>query len=316
MRVNGIPVRCIVMSYAKTRTNPKRFRSLVGMDIEHFDALLPYFSEAHDQYFRQRQLGGKPRAGVRQPRIYKNSPLPGIEERLWFICYYLKNNMTQAALAHHFDMEEGNCNLWIHTLYGILCNALREAGYMPASTMKELKAAYRDLSPQILSVLLHDGTEREIPRPSDPRLQQECYSGKKKKHTLKNAVISSFLGAIIFVSATFCGKTHDKRIADSEYFFPSESMVMQDTGYQGYRGDWETAQPVKKTGGKELQQYEKDFNRFVSSKRVRVEHHIGSAKILRIVKDECRVRKEVFRNSVFHVAAAFHNLRLGVKLHV
>jgi hypothetical protein len=39
-------------------------------------------------------------------------------------------------------------------------------------------------------VLLHDGTEREIPRPVDDELQKDRYSGKKKKHTFKNAVIT------------------------------------------------------------------------------------------------------------------------------
>ena len=68
--------------------------------------------------------------------------------------------------------------------------------------------------------LIHDGTEREIPRPSDPELQKEYYSGKKKRHTVKNAVITCLAGFILFASLTVEGKMHDKRIADECTLFP------------------------------------------------------------------------------------------------
>jgi len=35
----------------------------------------------------------------------------------------------------------------------------------------------------------HDGTERRIVRPQDAAEQKECYSGKKKDHTVKNTMI-------------------------------------------------------------------------------------------------------------------------------
>lgn len=62
----------------------------------------------------------------------------------------------------------------------------------------------------IQPVLLHDGIEREIPRPVDADVQEEQYSGKKKRHTVKNAVVITASCLILFVSQTVCGKTHDK----------------------------------------------------------------------------------------------------------
>jgi hypothetical protein len=35
----------------------------------------------------------------------------------------------------------------------------------------------------------HDGTERPINRPQDPEEQELYYSGKQKRHTLKNDVV-------------------------------------------------------------------------------------------------------------------------------
>lgn len=316
MRVhtNAGVIRYIIMSYEKNRNTGAVFRALTGVDVRDFDLLLPYFRDAHDKYFRYHQLGGKPRKGIRPPVIYKTSPLPSVEDRLYFILYYLKNNPTQQLMADHFDMEKGNCNVWIHTLYGILTEALSEMGVTPASSSKDLALLYRRLNDEDLSVLIHDGTEREIPRPQDNDHQRDTYSGKKKRHTLKNGIVTTFMGAILFVSPTVSGKTHDKRIADDFYFFPEKSYVIQDTGYLGYKGDWDTFMPFKKPRGGQLDEYHKKFNRTVSSHRVRIEHYIGSAKILRTVKDECRLRKNRVPETVMHVAAAIHNLRLGVKL--
>lgn len=72
----------------------------------------------------------------------------------------------------------------------------------------------------VVHELSHDGTEREIPRPSDPDLQKEHYSGNKNKHTVKNAVITCMAGLILFASLSVEGKRHDKSIADEMYSLP------------------------------------------------------------------------------------------------
>ena len=58
----------------------------------------------------------------------------------------------------------------------------------------------------VVHELIHDGTEREIPRPSDPELQKEYYSGKKKKHTVKNVVIICMASFILFANPTVEGE--------------------------------------------------------------------------------------------------------------
>src|SRR5262249_17970280 len=61
----------------------------------------------------------------------------------------------------------------------------------------------------------HDGTERRIVRPQDPAEQTECYSGKKKDHTVKNVLLVNALLVILFLSDTHGGRTHDLRIAEA-----------------------------------------------------------------------------------------------------
>jgi hypothetical protein len=303
------------MNYKEYQNNEKSFRSLTGLSTGDFQELLPCFAAVHNDYFSSYDMSGKYRDNRRRFIIYKNSPLPTIEERLFFILVYLKNNPLQEYHAACFGMDQKHCNRFIHTLYRILEQCLAEAGVMPAEKQKEFQKLLGQQSKgESLPVLLHDGTEREIPRPVDEEEQRENYSGKKKKHTLKNAVIITACCLILFVSPTVSGKVHDKTIADTMYGFPSPCILYQDTGYQGYRPEGVSiVQPIKKPKGRELTPEEKEYNRKVSSYRIRVEHTIGSAKRMRIVKDECRLRANNFVSRIFRTCAALHNFRIKYK---
>ena len=81
-----------------------------------------------------------------------------------------------------------------------------------------------------------DGTERRRQRPKNPEKQALFYSGRKKKHCDKNVVIVNTRGKRIdYLSQTYPGKTHDKRIADEEGIsYPPAATVYKDTGFQGY----------------------------------------------------------------------------------
>jgi hypothetical protein len=303
------------MKYTDYQNNEKSLRSLSGLSVEQFKELLPYFADAHQEYFSQYDMTRTFRNNRRSFTVYKNSPLPSVEERLFFILVYLKNNPLQEYHAACFDMDQKHCNSFIHVLYRILELCLHDAGVMPAESQKKfseiLKAPVRETDE--LPVLLHDGTEREIPRPVNSDEQKENYSGKKKKHTVKNAIVITACCLILFVSPTVCGKMHDKKIADTMYSFSYACRLYQDTGYQGYKPEGVVIfQPIKKPRGRGLTEEEKEYNRKISSFRVRVEHAIGSVKHMRIVKDECRLRTDNFVRRIFRTCAAMHNFRIKI----
>jgi hypothetical protein len=303
------------MKYIDYQNNKKGFRSLTGFSHEQFIALLPCFEEAHNEHLSRYDMNGKYRNGRRSFVIYQNSPLPTIADRMFFILVYLKNNPLQEYHAACFNMDQKHCNSFIHVLYHILEQCLRDADVMPAKTQKEFETLFKEQFSEddVLPVLLHDGTEREIPRPVDEDEQQENYSGKKKKHTVKNAVVITACCLILYVSPSVCGKMHDKKIADTMYAFPYPCQLYQDTGYQGYKPDGVTIfQPIKKPHGGNLTKKEKVHNREISSYRVRVEHAIGGVKRMRIVKDECRLRTGNFVQRIFRTCAAIHNFRIKI----
>lgn len=281
--------------------------SMTGLVKTDFDRLLSFFESAHDRYLSRREMGGKVKKCVRRFVIYKNSPLADHAERLCFILYYFKHNPIQEAQADIFDMEQAQCNEYIHGLGKILAQALELANAMPATT----NGAFQELANKLQAKeLLHDGTEREVPRPQNQDAQKDLYSGKKKKHTVKNAVIATMLGAILYVSPNYAGPVHDKRMAE-DYTIPPSFVLWQDTGYQGYAPEGVTVvQPTKKPKGGELSEEQRHENRSISSIRVRIEHFIGGVKRFRIVKDECRAYKDNFRQTVFATCAGLYNFRV------
>ena len=302
------------MKFLDWQNSDTRFRAMTGYDLCEFNNLLPYFEVAHDEYLSRYYLNGKPRKGQRSHVIYGNSPLPCVEERLAFILSYLKLNPIQEHHADTFSMTQKQCFEFVHGLHVILQRALKQAGVVPADNDTSLQEVLSKADFSEKKLLLHDGTEREIPRPVDAELQKDKYSGKRKKHTVKNAVIIAACCLIVYVSRTFSGRIHDKTIADHAYTIPAGYTLVQDTGYQGYQPEGvKIIQPQKKPRGKELTEEQKSSNRQISSYRVRVEHAIGGTKRYRIVKDECRLRKNHFVDDVLLYCAALHNFRLKTR---
>ena len=235
------------MKYIDWQITQERFLAMTGYTVEEFNALLPFFTEAHDEYLRHYTLKGKPRSGQRTHVIYANSPLNCHAERLAFILSYKKLNPLQEHHADTFSMTQKQCNEFVHGLYEVLQRALQYADVVPANDDKEFAEMLSKEEFSQDQLLPDDGTEREIPRPIDYEFQRDNNSGKKKKHTVKNAVITTACCTVLFVSQTFSGKVHDKTIADESYTIPAGYTLMQDTGYQGYRPEGVTIiQPQKK----------------------------------------------------------------------
>ena len=85
----------------------------------------------------------------------------------------------------------------------------------------------------------------------------------KKSHTIKNVLIAAKDKRILFLSHTYAGSVHDKKIADeADIAFEQAITLLQDTGFQGFQPTNATIiQPVKKPRGKELTQEQKQENK-------------------------------------------------------
>lgn len=129
---------------------------------------------------------------------------------------------------------------------------------------------------------------------------------------MKNLLLVDAPLTILFLSETAAGRVHDKRLADTTpYPLPAGSQLLQDLGFLAFTlPQVEILMPTKKPRGYELTREQKEANREVARRRVRIEHVNSSVKRCRIVKDTLRLLKAGMRDLVMELCCALHNFRL------
>jgi DDE superfamily endonuclease/Helix-turn-helix of DDE superfamily endonuclease len=298
-----------MIKYAELVKKPSLFQSFTGLRIEAFHELLPAFEKAYkdDLARREAQKGG---VRQRQPGGGRRGLIAEIADKQVFILVYFRFYPVQVLQGFLFGLSQPQANEWIHRLTPLLNEALGYEQQLPARRTDAIEALLKacpDLE------FLIDGTERPIRRPKDPQRQKANYSGKKKKHTVKNNVITEKrTGKIKGLSPTVNGNRHDKKLADEHNLrFPHNSKLWQDSGFQGYSPAHVTLfQPKKKPRGRDLTLEEKAQNAAISKQRITVEHSIGGVKVFAIVHQVFRNLKPAFEDLVMETACGLHNLRL------
>ena len=84
--------------YYRTRTKPRDFRAMTGLDTDEFDGLIPAFDDAWTTCMETTTMDGN-RRWCRTYASYRNCPFPSSAEKLFFILVYLK----QDARQHRID---------------------------------------------------------------------------------------------------------------------------------------------------------------------------------------------------------------------
>ena len=101
---------------------------------------------------------------------------------------------------------------------------------------------------------------------------------------------------------------------ESHLVLPPDTVVRQDTGFQGYAiTGAQTYQPRKKPRGRVMPAYSLAINKVISKVRVGVEHAISGVKRCRIVADTFRNLRSGFVDAAMEVACGLHNLRVAAR---
>jgi DDE superfamily endonuclease len=129
---------------------------------------------------------------------------------------------------------------------------------------------------------------------------------------VKNVLLINAALMILFLSDTYPGSTHDKRIAEATpYPLPAGSRLLQDLGFLAFTLDRvEIIMPTRKPRGRPLTRVHKAANRRIARRRVRIEHVNSRVKRCRIVHDTSRLRKADVRDRLMEVCCALHNFRV------
>ena len=146
----------------------------------------------------------------------------------------------------------------------------------------------------------------------------------KKRHTLKNTVMSTLDKFILFLGRTFTGHNHDYTILkeelppDLDWF--TEITVLVDLGYLGIQSDYAGEQieiPIKKPRKSkknpkpQLTAEQKATNKALSQVRILVENAIAGIKRYNILVHRFRNHKADFEDDVIAICAGLWNFNLS-----
>lgn len=237
-----------MLEYKRLKKHRRKFLALTGLTPKEFQLLLPVFCEVYESgragditqsgQVRQRHVGGG-----RKERLW--SP----EQKLLFILVYQKAYPLQTLLGEVFELSQARVNYWVHHLLPLLQQTLEVLELMPEREPRRF--AQHEHAKQEPPELIIDGTERRRQRPKSPKRQALHYSGKLKTHSDKNVVVvNAKTKRVGYLSPTYAGKTHDKKIADqAALWYPRAAILYKDTGFQGYEPPVrQTRQPKKSPG--------------------------------------------------------------------
>jgi len=282
------------------------------MTLEEFDQILDKFQSSY-QLFIQKEFLSKERK-----RAYgggRHTRLLSLEDKLLFILVYVRIYPLEFMQGALFNLTEGRACEWINRLLPILDQAMDMTHKRPKRERgRNLEEILRDF-PELGELgIFADGTERFIRRPKDKDKQKSKYSGKKKRHSVKNIVITHPVNnTILFLGKTQDGKVHDKACMEDEGIKCRDPIkILTDLGFLGLQnGKMQVFMPKRKPKGGTLSDNEKAINRAISGVRVKVEHAIAGVKRNRSVLDICRNTREETPDLLMNIACGLHNLRVA-----
>lgn len=222
-----------MLDYRRLARSRRKLLALTGLTRREFRTLLPAFVDA----YRSRYEGNKTLAGRKRKRQVgggRVGKLERAEQKLLFILVYTKAYPLQVVLGELFELSQASTTEWLQRLLPVLREALQALGVMPERTGADFARAERRKRESAEYII--DGTERRRQRPKKPAKQALHYSGKKKTHSDKNVlIVHTRAKRLGYLSPTYAGKTHDKKVADNEQImYPRQASLHKDTGFQGY----------------------------------------------------------------------------------
>jgi IS5 family transposase len=233
----------------------------------------------------------------RKERSGRPHGVGGLEEHLLLLLMVYRCHLSQDLLSCLFDVDKST-----------VCRSLQRIEKL-ARRILGVKRSIK-VTAEEAQALLIDATEQTIER--QKRAQKRYYSGKKKRHPLKYAIIATEQGRIVCVSKSAPGTVHDITIRRRGPPLPENARGYADSGYQGYQEDHPNLDiPYKSSKNRPLTKDEKQYNRALSSFRIRAEHTIRRVKIFRIFSDRYRYPRPSHTAKIA-IAAGIANLIAGV----
>ncbi len=318
--------------YRKLSRKPKLFLSITGMNLHQFQALLPQFERANDKFERRRKRKVVVTGKKRQRQIGGGAQFANhLSDRLLMLLLYYRLYLTQEFMTLLLTAADKSviCRS-IQLMRPVFESVLpvperaRQRILSLADTEQKRRKKrigsveeFRQAYPELTFII--DGVEQPKRKPKAPAKRKSDYSGKKKRHTLKQIVIATPTGIIVDQSRSVGGRAHDFKVFKDDHaqrsvcseFTDYRVTMYGDSGFDGMsaRGlPLEVRLNEKARRNHPLTREQKKLNRLRSSTRIRVEHTFSRRKKYRIASDIYRNRDEDY-DPAMNVVAGLVNLR-------
>lgn len=159
--------------YARISRSEASILALTGLTLSEFTELSAEFAKDWNEHHSQYTL--QDMARQRSQATQEAGPLPTVNDKLLFICMYLKTYPRQELQAAFFDMNQPQAHFWIHRLARFLLLTLKRLAHTPERDANALASLLEGCERVYL-----DGTERPVQRHHDEATQKKDYSEKKK----------------------------------------------------------------------------------------------------------------------------------------
>jgi len=296
------------MYYQAALRTDRMCKALTGLSVHEFTDFIGDFTYYYHEHEAKRKKNRERKLGAG-----RNSKIETIEEKLFYILWYMKTYPTFDVASFQVGFARSSACTWMHELLPVLELTMKRKFVLPQRKISSPEEYFR-LYPEAKEVFV-DAVERLKQRPKKKKAQQKAYSGKKKAHTRKSVIISDKNRRVLVVTKQKSGRRHDKRLADKEDIFkqlPKEVTVLADTAFVGEEKiHANILMPKKKPRGRNLTEDEKLTNKIISSYRVIVEHTIGGIKRYRCMSEKLRNHKAFTDDTFLLLSAGLWNYHLS-----
>ena len=298
------------MSYTRLSKKPRLFRSFTGLEIFEFDTICREIELRYQEYEKKR-LSKKRRIrniGAGRPFDLK------VRDRFVMLLVYYKLYITYTLSGFLFNLDQSNVCIDISILEPLIerCIPLPKKLYRRTRRLRTI-GEVEEYFPGFKAFV--DSTEQEIPRPKNKKKRKNYYSGKKKKHTVKNQYMVNNQGLILHKTRHEKGKKHDYGVyKHSHPVTPSSQVesVVVDLGYLGIQKDFPTVKsvlPYRKKRKSELSMEERRYNKKHAKLRIVVEHTICRIKKFGIIGSKFRNRLRRY-DVISNIVSGLINFRI------
>lgn len=282
--------------------HPQETKRLLGINFEQLEQLWELGKLNHQKHLDEVEK--------KKVRLYRagggNHSKLSLEEQIILILIYLRHNLSFQLLGLLFQVSESTA----HNLFNYWQKIFAED--LPPSLLEQVKKleAPEEIKQELVNYeLIVDSWEQPIERPGDPLTQKKHFSGKQKRHTLKNqAIVLPLKLDIVDVVFGQPGPVSDINLCRQTFRkFDSEQGFL---GEKAYLGERQISTPVKKPKNGELTREQKEDNQVVSSDRITIEHWIRVLKIFALARERFRLHRSRY-NSVLSLVCSWVRLRVG-----